>query len=122
MYADLDAANWDAVGRWMADDLVIHEPDTLPYGGDWTGRDAMERLFQLVMGYWDDPVLVRTSILGNEQLTVTLVDLTITSKVTGNRFTTKISETTHYRDGKVAEIDVFYFDPERVAKEAGPKR
>ena len=122
MYASLDQGDWDSVADWMAEDLVIREPESLPFGGDWKGRDAMQRLFGSVMGYWDNPVVERTAIVGNDDLTVTLVNLTVTSKISGTRFTSKVAETTYYRDGKVCEIIIHYFDPLKVAQEAWPTR
>lgn len=122
MFAGIDAGDWSVVAELMTEDYVIHEPSVLPYGGDWKGRDALPRLFAHVMGYWDDPVVERRGVMGDEQHFVALLSFTMTSKLTGRRFTQPIAEVTRCVGGKMAETWVHYFDPDEAAREAGPKR
>lgn len=122
MFARIDAGDWPGVAALMTEDYVIHEPPVLPYGGDWNGQDALSRLFAHVMGYWDDPVVERRGLMGDEQHFVALLSFTMTSKLTGRRFTQPIAEVTRCEGGKMVETWVHYFDADEAAREAGPRR
>lgn len=111
MYAEVARGNWEAVADYMADDFVIHEPASLPYGGEWRGRDALQRLYAHVMGYWDDPVVAWQELVGGEQHTVALLHFTVTARASGKRFDTHIAEVTRFDDaGKMASMRIHYFD------------
>lgn len=111
MYAAVAKGDWDAVADYMADDFVIHEPASLPYGGEWRGRDALERLYAHVMGFWEDPVVQWQELVGGEKHAVALLHFTVTAKASGKRFETHIAEVTEFDDaGKMASMRIHYFD------------
>lgn len=111
MYAEVAKGNWDAVADYMADDFVIHEPASLPYGGEWRGRDALQRLYAHVMGYWEDPVVEWQELVGGEKYAVALLHFTVTARASGKRFDTHIAEVTRFDDaGKMASMRIHYFD------------
>lgn len=116
MYDRLHAGDWDGVETYMADDFVIHEPATLPYGGEWRGRDALRRLYAHVMGYWIDPDVEWLELIGGERHAVLLVDFTVTAKATGKRFSQRIAEVTTFGGtGKMASMHIHYFDTGAMA-------
>lgn len=119
MYAHVHEGDWAAVETFMADDFVIHEPASLPYGGEWRGKDALRRLYAHVMGYWSDPHVEWDELVGGERFTVALLRFTMTSKATGERFTQSVSEVTRFEHGKMAEMRIHYFDAAEVARQAG---
>ncbi|KTE04221.1 hypothetical protein ATE68_00775 [Sphingopyxis sp. H038] len=111
MYAAVARGEWDVVADFMADDLVIHEPTSLPYGGEWRGRDALQKLYAHVMGYWEDPVVKWQELVGGEKYAVALLHFTVTAKSSGKRFETHIAEVTEFDDaGKMASMRIHYFD------------
>lgn len=111
MYAEVARGNWDAVADFMADDFVIYEPESLPYGGEWRGRDALQRLYAHVMGYWDDPVVQWQELVGGESHAVALLHFTVTARASGKRFETHIAEVTKFDEaGKMASMRIHYFD------------
>lgn len=111
MYDAVHAGDWNAVADFMAEDFVIHEPASLPYGGEWRGRDALQRLYTHVMGYWDDPVVKWQELVGGEKYAVALLHFTVTAKSSGKRFETHIAEVTGFDDaGKMASMRIHYFD------------
>jgi ketosteroid isomerase-like protein len=111
MYAAIGQGNWDAVAGFMADDFVIHEPASLPYGGEWKGRDALQRLYGQVMGFWENPMVRWQGLVGGDRHTVALLHLTATAPASGKRFETDIAEVTTFDDaGKMASMRIHYFD------------
>jgi ketosteroid isomerase-like protein len=111
MYAAVARGEWDKVADFMSDDLVIHEPTSLPYGGEWRGRDALQKLYAHVMGYWEDPVVQWQELVGGGKYAVALLHFTVTAKSSGKRFETHIAEVTEFDDaGKMASMRIHYFD------------
>lgn len=118
MYAAVHAGDWDGVADFMADDFVIYEPTSLPYGGEWRGRDALQRLYAHVMGYWEDPVVKWQELVGGEKYAVALLHFTVTAKSSGKRFETHIAEVTEFDDaGKMASMRIHYFDTAHMVEQ-----
>jgi ketosteroid isomerase-like protein len=109
-----------AIGKWdeeglravLHEDAELHQPPTLPYGGVYRGPDAMLEL-------WKNVVLPQAS--GPSSLEATIVE--------GDRGvvvinTSRIGEPAlaveEYvvRDGRIARIRMFWFDPTPVAEAA----
>jgi ketosteroid isomerase-like protein len=117
MYDLVGRGEWAAVAAMMAEDFVIHEPETLPYGGRWEGRDALQRLFARVMGFWQDPKIDWIDLTASEHHAVALLALTVTAPASGQRFTHRICEVTRFGpDGKLAEMHIHYFDTGAIAR------
>ena len=120
MYECVARGNWSAVATFMADDLVIHEPATLPYGGQWRGRDALQRLFKSVMGFWDDPQVEWIDMVGGETRVVALLQFTMTARTSGQRFSQRVAEVTTFNaDGLMSEMHIHYFDTGEMARMMG---
>ena len=114
--------DWTTVESLCSDDLVITEPASLPFGGEYRGRDALLRLFIIVMDYWDNPKVTVNNVIGDDVDAAVLLTFTMTSKHTGRTFTQSVAETAKSKDGLVTEMRIHYFDTAEVAREAGPKR
>lgn len=111
MYEHATRGEWDAVAGFMAEDFVIHEPASLPYGGEWRGRDALKRLFGEVMGFWRDPLVEWIDLVGGEAHVVALLRFSMTMPNSGERIVQRVSEVTRFdADGKMAEMHIHYFD------------
>lgn len=111
MYDHVGRGEWDRVAEFMAEDFVIHEPSSLPYGGEWRGRDALQRLYAEVMCYWLDPSVEWQELVGGDRHAVALLKLTATAPESGRRFSQHIAEVTSFAaDGKMASMRIHYFD------------
>ena len=122
MLACIDAGDWAGIIDITHQDYVVHEPPELPFGGDWKGRDALIRLFPHVWSYWDDVVIDRLGIVSDENYFCLLLRMTMTSKITGNRISQSLAESTRCADGLMLEYTIHYHNPAEVAREAGPPR
>ena len=122
MLACIDAGDWAGIIDITHQDYVVHEPPELPFGGDWKGRDALIRLFPHVWSYWDDVAVDRLGIVSDENYFCLLLRMTMTSKITGNRISQSLAESTRCADGLMVEYTIHYHNPAEVAREAGPPR
>lgn len=113
---------WDTVVSLCSPDLVITEPPSLPFGGEYRGKDALLKLFTIVMDYWDNPHVTVNAVVGDDVDAAVILTFTMTSKHTGNTFTQTVVESAKSKDGLVTEMRIHYFDTAEVAREAGPKR
>jgi ketosteroid isomerase-like protein len=105
----------------LADDLVVHEPATLPYAGDWHGPAGFLKMVEGFMATWEfKSELTSTAYDGGGDLVFLRVQADVVSVATGKPLSFKIVEVYTVRDGKIADIDVFYKDTaEMVAAISG---
>lgn len=105
------SADWAEAQAMLDDDFVIYEPESLPYGGEWRGKDAFQRLFSFVMDFWRDPHVEWNGLVGDGQHVVALLTLSVTVKTTGARIVMPLTEvTTVLPSGKIAAMRIHYFD------------
>jgi ketosteroid isomerase-like protein len=58
-------------------------------------------------------------VIGGIEWAAVVVDLTLVSKKTGKRFSQTVTELGYIREGKVAELQIHYFDTAQIAAEIG---
>ena len=117
MYEHAARGEWSAVAAFMAEDFVIHEPSSLPYGGEWRGRDALQHLFAKVMGFWKDPLVEWVDLIGGEEHVTALLRFSMTVPHTGELIVQRVCEVTRFnKHGKMAEMRIHYFDTAEMAR------
>lgn len=114
------AGDIDDVMTILSDDIVVHEPTSVPYAGDHRGKQAFLGLQQQFVGVWDLPDGVELEILpaGDDRVLV-LVDGTAIARATGEGYRLRIAEVYTVTDGRIASIEVFYFDTKLLAAATG---
>ncbi len=116
LYSLTGIGDWAGAEHFLSDDLVITEADSLPYGGRYTGRSALQDLFVKVMEFWADPELTLRAITVGDDHAVGLVSLRVTSRATNRRLNLEIAETFRFEDDKIVEIIPYYFDTHMVVE------
>jgi len=119
IYQRLGEQDWEGVMALMTDDFKIVEPDSLPYGGVWEGKDALQRLYPAVVSHFDEFSPVIKEVIGGIEWAAVIVDLSLISKKTGRQFSQTVTEVGRIRDGKLAELKIHYFDTAEIAQEIG---
>jgi ketosteroid isomerase-like protein len=114
-YASLGSWDEDAIRACLHEDAELHQPPTLPYGGVYRGPDAMMEL-------WKNIVL-RLSEPGTAYIDSMIVDgdkaiVIAGSNKAGSGKPTLACEDYLVRDGRIARIRMFWFDPMPVAEAA----
>jgi uncharacterized protein len=106
----------DALGL-LHEDLIIHEPADLPYGGEYHGPQAFTDIMGKIMA------TVTPSVAGENQYFETSaggpVVVTLrgrfTHNTTGAVAETDVVELFTVRDGKILDLDVYYKTPGAIA-------
>jgi ketosteroid isomerase-like protein len=119
VYQRMGEQDWEGVMALLSDDFKIIEPESLPYGGVWEGKDAFQRLYPAVVSHFDEFSPVIKEIIGGSDWAAVIVDLTLISKKTGRRFVQSVSEVGRVSGGKLVEMHIHYFDTAEIAKEIG---
>jgi ketosteroid isomerase-like protein len=120
LYAICAAGEWDAVRDMLADDFFATEAPGLPYAGRFSGKDALHELFVLVMGMMDVEAMDLVQMTAGGDWVITLV--TMHARDADGPIAIELAEGTRFRDGKVAELKPFYFDPATVHRAVAAKR
>lgn len=119
IYALAGARDWDGVAERCAPDFTVFEAPSVPFGGEWTGRDALQRVATAMYATWESASVQIHEITGGEEWAVVVLTLTMTSKRTGRTFSQTINEAGRFEDGLLKELRVHYFDTVQIAREAG---
>lgn len=119
LYALTGSGQWDEVEKQLTDDFRIVEADSLPFGGVYEGKDALQRLYTKVFGFWDDPSLDVKDMTVSENNVVVLLSVHATSRHNGERLEMPLCEVMHLRDGKFSGITPYYFDTVAIARATG---
>jgi ketosteroid isomerase-like protein len=104
LYALTAQGKWDEVETQLTDDFRIVEADSLPYGGIYEGKGALQRLYTDVFAFWDDASLDLQDITISGDHAVGLLVIHATSRHSGERLTMPLCEVFHLRGDKFCGI------------------
>jgi ketosteroid isomerase-like protein len=102
------------------DDLVFSEAASLPFGGDYIGKDGLVQLLRNVSRQFR--VELGTPELGaGENFVAVRVIGSMTSRATGRSMPMDVVDLYQVRAGKIARVDVFYKDTDTVVELGQPQ-
>jgi hypothetical protein len=119
IYQLTGTGQWDAVEAMLTDDFEIVEADSLPFGGVYSGKGALQELYGKVFGFWSDPALETGDICIGEDNAIVFVTVTATSQHNGERLKMPLTEVFHLRGDKFSGITPYYFDTAAIARATG---
>jgi hypothetical protein len=106
--------NLDVVATLLHDDVLVREAPSLPYGGDHHGVGGFMHVVDAVDEYWEfvgGTKSFQMDIVEIDPETVLMrVDTEAIARPTGVRFLMRVVEFFTVRDGKIAVVDVHYWD------------
>ena len=117
VYAHMRKGEWDEAEKYVSDDFILYEPESLPYGGVWKGKDVFRRLFPAVMGAFDNPTPEPVEMTSGKEWANLIVNFGVTSKKTGIRTTYRVIESARVVDEKMVEMYLHYFDTAQMVKD-----
>lgn len=110
---------WDRVAALLHPEFVLYEAEILPFGGEWRGKDALQRCAAAMYGTWAEAKVDIHDITGGETWAVTVLTLTMTPKGGGETFSQTVCEAGNFEGGLLKELRIHYFDAAEVARKAG---
>lgn len=94
----------------FADDAVIIEAESLPYGGEYRGRERGTEVLLQIFGSWDDLAIDMEEVLASPTMVAAVGRLKGKSKTTGTPIDFSIVELWRFREGKVVAVEPVYAD------------
>lgn len=119
LYALTAAGKWDEVEAQLTDDFRIDEAASLPFGGMYEGKDALQKLFTKVFAFWEDPSLDLKDITVSADHVIAIVSFHATSRHSGERLEMRLCEVFHIRGDKFSGITPYYFDTAAICRATG---
>lgn len=108
-------ASFDTLAPFFAPDVVLHQAESLPYGGIWRGHDGMERFFFAMSQSWSEFEMVDQQFLSTAETAVVLTHVRARARATGKGLEFSILQTIRVVDGRIAEVRPFYWDTAEIA-------
>lgn len=119
VYSAAATRDWAAVEALIHPDFVLYEAASLPFGGEWRGKDALQRCAAAMYGTWADTRLEILDCTGGESHAVMVIRLTMHPRDGSAPFTQTICELGTFADGLLKTLRIHYFDAAEVAARAG---
>jgi ketosteroid isomerase-like protein len=95
-------------------DVVVHEPKSLPYEGDWRGLDGVGALFRRMREVWSDLSVDRLEAVRDGDTVFMTCTLHLTSRANGARITQPFAEVLRFKDDRLIEGMPFYYDTAEI--------
>ncbi|MFD9668573.1 nuclear transport factor 2 family protein [Rhodococcus sp. NPDC059968] len=99
----------------LADDGVIDEAEGMNHSGLYKGGPKGFSKLLVLMTAEMDAAVDSCDYLDAEGVIVTKMALTFTSKKTGRKFPTRVTELYTVKNGRITSLDSYYKDPAGVA-------
>ncbi|MET8962783.1 nuclear transport factor 2 family protein [Streptomyces sp. NPDC004074] len=115
LYAALRKGDVPGVLARLAPEVIVDEPNRLPYGGVHQGRDVfVESILGAMMGYADVAITEAEVFEGPAGVVGTLTGV-LTARSTGEEYPLTMVEIHQVEDGSVHKIDVYTKNPDELA-------
>lgn len=109
----LDAADIESALKLLHPNVVVHEPENVPYPGDFKGPNGFASLLGHVFASAELAIHDR-ELLDAGDTVVARFSGTMTSHVTGKSMPLAIIEIYRFTDGLISDVDVFYKDTKAI--------
>ncbi|MFL4910207.1 nuclear transport factor 2 family protein [Streptomyces sp. MMS24-I2-30] len=115
LYAALSTGDVPGVLARLAPEVIVDEPNQLPYGGVHQGREVfVQSILGAMMGYAEVTITAAEVFDGPAGVVGTLTG-TLTAHTTGEEFPLTMVELHQVEDGLVVKIDVYTKNPDELA-------
>jgi len=118
MYRALATGDWAGFTQALSDEIVIEEPQFLPYGGTYVGRAGLRTLAPRIGAALDMSTLRIEHMLVEADRAFTVLRVQMT---TGGGWL-RAAEETVVRDGKVTEWRIYLLDDGSCADRVGSRQ
>jgi ketosteroid isomerase-like protein len=115
-YSLCSAGDFVGLKAVVTEDFRVREAEDLPFPGLYAGIDALQELFAIVMGKLSIVDMRQTSFLAGPDIVCAMVELVPEAKPA---HVIEVAEVFRFRDGRICEIQPFWFDAASVRALAG---
>lgn len=91
-------------------DVVVHEPASLPYAGEWRGLDGIAALFRRMSETWSEMSVQNMTAARADDTVLMTCRLTLVARRNGTRIEQPFAEALRFEDGMLRDGIPFYHD------------
>lgn len=106
-----DGAARDAYRQCFTPDVEVREPESLPYGGVWRGRDGVEALMARLRDVYAEASFEDRQEFSCGDTVFVLLRSRVRVRATGRGMTNSVLQHLELRDGLIAMMEIFHWDP-----------
>jgi uncharacterized protein len=108
-------ADFSEMAACFHPDVVMHQGPSVPFPGDWVGREGLRDFFAVLSETWSDmAILDRAYYVGDDGVAITMRGV-LTSRATGRSVEMDVSQVILMSEGLIRDWTVFYDDPVTIA-------
>ena len=100
-------------------DVVVHEPKSLPYAGDWAGFEGIGALFRRMRDVWSDLKVEKLEATRDGDVVFMACTIHLTSRTTGASVTQPFAEMLRFKNDLLIEGTPFYYDTAEILSAVG---
>jgi hypothetical protein len=117
IYAAANRGDLEYIRSAFHPDIVLHQAPSLPYGGEYRGRDAtMAAITAMFVEHLEVGGLTVRNIAVDGDVVIGCVDMTARARCTGKDVSMPFRECFLLRDGLVVDLRPFYYDTAALAE------
>ncbi|WP_409466190.1 nuclear transport factor 2 family protein [Amycolatopsis sp. GA6-003] len=109
------SASFAPLAPYFAEDVVLHQAEGLPFGGEWRGHSGMEEFFLAMSRTWESFEIGEQEFLALGATSVVRTQVRARTRATGRELEFPILQTLRIEDGRIAEVWPFYWDTAAIA-------
>lgn len=114
MFAHMGKGDLDAAARLLDPEIVIHEAESLPYGGTYHGMEGFFDLFRKLAQEFDKLSITPSIIEDTGPFVVALTTLNGQQRCTGKAIVMPLFEQFKLKNKLVVEVRPFYWDTAQI--------
>jgi len=103
-------------------DVVVHEPKSLLYAGDWDGLGGVGALFRQMRDVWSDLRVEQLDATREGDTVYMACTIHLTARATGTDITQPFAEVLRFKDALLIEGTPFYYDTAELVAAIGRPR
>ncbi|MFB5760799.1 nuclear transport factor 2 family protein [Paenibacillus medicaginis] len=105
-----DGSDFSGIKSAFHPDIVVHEPVSLPYPGDWCGYEGLGRLFKIMHNTWSS--MNTENILATLDGDTLFMGCTLVARTRQSEIEVRLpfAQILKMKDGLVIEAFPYYFD------------
>lgn len=121
--AVMETGDFDLAMEYAHPDFTVRESPNLPYRGTYVGRQGLDELLEDVTHWFEFLEPVKMEFRGvDEALVIGRFSTRARLRATGEEIDFLVVEMATVRDGKVADIEPFYYDQKPLLDAARAER
>src|SRR5688572_26220294 len=108
--ADPSDIHWKTLADCIDREFVLYQADSLPYGGEWRGRDGSKDWMRAMAESWVQFKVEEPRVIFGDDSVVAVVKLIGEARRTGRKVEMPLTQVIRIRDGRLLEVRPFYWD------------